>query len=65
MVTIIITKMSSNTHPVIQALWDAMPPEGTPMYHFYENGVTTLEGMTTVAQNPKEMLICIVFPKEN
>eukprot|EP00798_Chlamydomonas_sp_ICE-L_P029379 gene29379-5730_t len=31
------------THPVIQAIQDAMPPEGTEMYKFYENGVKTLD----------------------
>eukprot|EP00798_Chlamydomonas_sp_ICE-L_P000899 gene899-5681_t len=31
------------THPVIQAIQDAMPPEGTEMYKFYENDVKTLE----------------------
>eukprot|EP00798_Chlamydomonas_sp_ICE-L_P001859 gene1859-33274_t len=31
------------THPVIQAIQDAMPPEGTEIYNFYENDVKTLE----------------------
>eukprot|EP00798_Chlamydomonas_sp_ICE-L_P030245 gene30245-35229_t len=31
------------THPVIQAIQDAMAPEGTEMYNLYENGVKTLD----------------------
>eukprot|EP00798_Chlamydomonas_sp_ICE-L_P007022 gene7022-119_t len=31
------------THPVIQAIQDAMPPEGTETYKLYENDVKTLE----------------------
>eukprot|EP00798_Chlamydomonas_sp_ICE-L_P000750 gene750-2167_t len=31
------------THPVIQAIQDAMPPEGTETYNLYEKDVKTLE----------------------